>query len=324
MDTTLLTFESIFEQRGASSPLKGARSGGPERMSNLRYVAVSVGSKARARARRAALGRRRRRLAASSPAFSRALRPHAQPRALTSPVLSPPSRAQVAIDYTQPGGGGEREDFAGTLRTIFASPGWDAARAGAKAKLELTSGASTYCLEFDGPERERVLVAVVRSGYPTRYVFSSSAGAAASPRLFRELRDAVEGAVAGAEGAGAQERALKRALKPALKGLAAKFDALDALDALLATTKKVADVQRAMAANMALAAGERDALLSTLGDKAETLSASGRAMFEGAKSIKSAARWRCVKIYAVAATLVLAVATAIVVSLNYSTYHWWS
>jgi len=230
----------------------------------------------------------------------------------------------VAIDYTQPGGGGgEREDFAGTLATIFRSPGWEAARAGSKAKLELASGASTYCLEFDGPERERVLVAVVRAGYPTRYVFSSSAGAASSPRLFRELREAVEGAVGAAAGAAAEERALKRALKPALKGLAAKFDALETLDALMATTKKVADVQRAMAANMALAAGERDSLLSSLEDKSATLSASGKALFEGARSVKAAARWKCVRIYALVVTLVLAVAATIVVSLNYSTYHWW-
>jgi hypothetical protein len=208
----------------------------------------------------------------------------------------------------------------GTLNTIFESAGWDAAKAGSKSKLELTSGNNIYCVEFDDADKTRVLLAVVSSNYPTRYIFSSSAGGSTSPRLMRELKENIEEQLAASSGA--PEKVLKRGLKPALKSLASKFDSLETLDVLMATTKKVQDVQRLMAANIATAT-ERDTLLVGLQEKGETLKNSGKKMFESASAARYASRMACIRTYSIAILLFLVIGTGVIVGLNYSTYHWW-
>lgn len=100
---------------------------------------------------------------------------------------------------------------AGTLDKIFTSAGWVDAKTNSKRKLELTSGTSIYCLEFDGEDHNRVVVAVVAKLYPTRYVFSSSTGGAgAGPRLMSEIREHMSDVLANSANV---EKSLKKTFK---------------------------------------------------------------------------------------------------------------
>jgi hypothetical protein len=129
-----------------------------------------------------------------------------------------------------------QEDYAETLKQIFASAGWVAIRAQAKTKLELKSGSNVYCMELDG---ERVYCAVVTAGYPIRAVFSAggggggggSGGGGGNARLMREFAEHVhsqervarESAMASTPAGG-----LQRALARFLAALAARFDDIEA------------------------------------------------------------------------------------------------
>ena len=122
-----------------------------------------------------------------------------------------------------------QEDYAETLKQIFASAGWVAIRAQAKTKLELKSGSNVYCMELDG---ERVYCAVVTAGYPIRAVFSAGGGGGGgNARLMREFAEHVhsqervarESALASTPAGG-----LQRTLARFLAALAARFDDIEA------------------------------------------------------------------------------------------------
>jgi hypothetical protein len=189
-------------------------------------------------------------------------------------------------------------------------------------------------LQIEVDSARRVYVAVVTAKYPTRYVFNSSSGTSASPRLMAEFRDFVgvnapgAGAGSGASGAGAatpnpDAKALRRVVEPFLKTLATKFDDLEAIDKLAAAARKVQDVQRIMADNLNHVVSERDSLLSGLHSKSDHLNDSAKKMFKSSSQLKRKALcslWWC-RILVV--LFVLGAGAAIVLGLNYGEYHWW-
>jgi len=233
------------------------------------------------------------------------------------------------------GGGAETaSEFEEVVREIFASAGWESVVADTgKRRLQLASGGSLFCIELDAAGR--AFVAVTSSDFPTRYIFGSDGGVAtSSPRLmqeFRALAAALPASSGGGDGAGgalvagpasAEARALKKALKPFLRQLGAKFDDLESLDKIAAVRRKVADVQRVMGENLQRAS-ERDSLLSELDHKAAALEASAGTLFAGAVKLRQyscRSKWRA---YAMITLLLLIAATALVLGLNYGTFHWW-
>lgn len=269
------------------------------------------------------------------------LRASSQHHLVASHVVAPPADAPSSSTASAGGGGifaaaapaaeaaGEFEEV---VREIFGSAGWESVVADKRRRLQLASGGSLYCIELD--EAGRAFVAVTSSDFPTRYVFGSDSGVATnSPRLMQEFRAFVLALPAASGGGAAPEaaalgpssheaRQLKKALKKFLKELGAKFDDLEALDKLAAVRRKVADVQRVMGENIAKAS-ENDSLLSELDHKAALLETSAQTLFKGATRLRRHAcrsKWTS---YAAIAAAVLAIAAAIVLSLNYGTFHWW-
>ena len=229
-------------------------------------------------------------------------------------AATPPPR--ILASHVHWDRGESRENYEEVLKKVFVSPGWAAVVASDKRKLELKAGAQTYCLELDGDRR--VFAAVITSGYPVRLVFSSGVG---GPKLLGELRSHVTSKLGG-ESMLVGEKGLQRALKPFLSTLASKFDDLDGIDKLTATSAK-ADAAKAALYNTLKVAGERGRLLDNNLASSEGVLDSAKRMFGTANTLKSAQRRlyrrRCCL---VVSCITVVVGIAVVVILDQTVYHW--
>lgn len=168
------------------------------------------------------------------------------------------------------------------LATVFESPGWAAVIEEERTKLELKSGRHMYCIERDGLFS---LVAVVADGYPTRLIFSGSS--AAVPRLMSALREAVRAAHKSGSSSADAPRNVKKNLKPtALRAIADRFADVETTDKVAAAARKVNELKQSMHATL-LKATERDTLLENLDDKARTIGAAAKVMFDSSNSMRS-------------------------------------
>lgn len=194
-------------------------------------------------------------------------------------------------------------DYEATLRKVLASPGWGAVRKAERRKLELRDAGSLYCLEID-PEG-RVYAAVVTAAYPTRCVFSSGAvavgggpsggvaDAASGGRLMSEFAALVTLRFLH-ESLASPDKGLKRSLAPYLARLAGRFDDVEALDRILATERRAADVKAELAKTL-LMADERSNLLDRQEAATAELATSAKQMFTTARKAarsQRAAMWR--------------------------------
>jgi hypothetical protein len=117
-------------------------------------------------------------------------------------------------------------------------------------------------------------------------------------------------------------RSSRRLIEPYLKTLATKFEDIEGIDKLATASRKVQDVQKIMAENIALVS-ERDALISGLEEKSVTLKNSAKYMFTSSNKLKQNAcrkLWWC---YGFIVIGILLSACAIVLGLNYGVFHWW-
>lgn len=188
-------------------------------------------------------------------------------------------------------------------------------------------------LQIELDAAKRVYVAVVTEKYPTRYIFSSSSGVSASPRLMQELRDHVSALVAANGGPASGSSSISspesgkslfksKGLKTFLKTLASKFDDVDGIDKIAAAARRVQDVQRIMADNINQAS-ERDGLLAGIDDKSKKLNQSAKSMFESSTALKRKSCCRKWMAYTIVTSIFLFAAAAIILGLNYGQYHWW-
>ncbi len=164
-------------------------------------------------------------------------------------------------------------------------------------------------------------VAVTTLAYPDYNVFSAK-GASTTPRIMTEFKEFVAATADKTDGEGKElDKALKKGVKPFLKRLAARFDDIESLNKIAAAQRRVLEVQEIMADNMR-AASERDNLLGSLDNKTRALNASAKKMFEGSQALKRKTCRRYWKIVGLVFLLIL-IAVAIILALNYTNTHWW-
>jgi hypothetical protein len=217
-----------------------------------------------------------------------------------------------------------------TLRTLFASKGWASSilQEGRK-KLELKSGREVFCIEVDrdasGEGVARVYTIVVEAGYPTNFVFSAGAAAAAGapPRAMAEFRSLALAALRTSAGASEQkqQKALKSALRASLKPLAERFSALETIDKLAAVQAKANDLKGRLVENLFLAT-ERDGLLEALEEKTSKLRDSAATFEKGSTSARCLQRVLLLKWWLLGGVIVVIVVAAIAAGVTHDLGLW--
>ena len=218
------------------------------------------------------------------------------------------------------------EDFDITARQIFSSGAWSTVLKEERRKLQLTAnGGCHFCLELD--EYGRCYLGATTKLYPTRYIFSSGGSIDSSDRLFSCLRREVscvdEWEQSMFPAGSIQGSRLKTSAKKFIKTLGTKFDDIASFDKVASVKRKVEDVKGIMGKNLDLALGEREALLEGLVEKTTKLETDAKLFSVNSNAAKRAACFRLYKSYFLIFLFILLIALVIILSLNYTVFHWW-